>query len=58
MTEMDMLSAIAQVGFPIAVTVYLLIERSKFNEKITENLARITEALERIETDHLNAIRR
>jgi len=57
MSEIELLPAVAQVGFPIAVTVYLLLERTKFNEKITEHLARITEALERIESDHKNIMR-
>lgn len=53
MSEIDLLPAVARVGFPIAVTVYLLFERTKFNEKITENLARITEVLDRIEQNML-----
>lgn len=47
--EIDLLQATAQVGFPIAVAVYLLYERSKFNEKISVTLDRVAQALERIE---------
>lgn len=43
---------IAQIGFPIAVTIYLLIERTKFNEKIVEQMTKISETLERLEIAH------
>lgn len=36
-------------GFAIAVTVYLLYERSKFNERISVTLDRIAETLSRLE---------
>lgn len=40
---------ITQLGFPIAVTIYLLYERSQFNIKVTECLVKVSEAVERIE---------
>jgi len=40
---------ITQIGFPIAVTIYLLYERKQFNENITLKLERIAELLNRLE---------
>jgi len=40
---------IAQIGFPICVTVYLLYERSKFNLDITVKLERISNLLDALE---------
>lgn len=50
--ELDLANFVLQNSFAIAVTAYLLYERSKFNEKLTENLVRIAEAVERIEKAH------
>ncbi len=44
-----MLNYTVQNGFAIAVTVYLLYERSKFNAHIAECLTKACEALDRIE---------
>lgn len=44
-----MIEHIAQFGFPIAITIYLLYERTKFNYKITQSLERIVVILERID---------
>lgn len=37
----DLVSLIQNVGFPIAVTVYLLYERSGIQKEITQNLHQI-----------------
>lgn len=44
-----MIDSITQLGFPIAITIYLLYERMQFNYKITQSLERIVTILERIE---------
>ena len=51
--EFDMVNYVVQNGFAIAVAIYLLYERTKFNEKVTESLVKISETLERIEQMHL-----
>jgi len=49
MLEILTVEGIVQLGFPIAVTCFLLFERSQFNIKISECLVKITAAMERIE---------
>ena len=48
---MELLSPelLAQIGFPICVTIYLLFERSKFNADITVKLEKITNLLDKLE---------
>lgn len=41
MTEIDMVSIVTNQGFAIAVTIFLLYERQKFNEKIVQQLQKI-----------------
>lgn len=41
----ELLTAISMVGFPIAVTVYLLYERARFNSKIIETQGNINTTL-------------
>ncbi len=40
---------ITQIGFPVAVTIYLLYERKQFNENITLKLERIVNLLDKLE---------
>ena len=44
---------IAQIGFPICVTVYLLYERTQFNDDIVHKLEQITNLLDKLE-DKIN----
>jgi len=46
----EMFSYCVNNGFAVTVAVYLLYERSKFNLHISENLVRVSECVERIET--------
>lgn len=46
---MDFISLISQVGFPIAVCVYLLYERSRYQVKIVTELTKISSVLNRLE---------
>ena len=41
MTEIDLVSVVTNQGFAIAVTIFLLYERQKFNEKIVQQLQKI-----------------
>ena len=41
MTEIDLVSVVTNQGFAIAVALFLLYERQKFNEKIVKELAKI-----------------
>ena len=43
-----MIDLITQLGFPIAITIYLLYERTRFNYKIVQSLEKIVTILERI----------
>ena len=45
----DLLNYSVQNGFAIAVAIYLLYERSKFNTHIAECLSEACKALDRIE---------
>lgn len=47
--EVELIKFLVDNGFSLAVTLYLLYERSKFNERIAIVLDRISEAMERIE---------
>lgn len=38
-----------QNGFAIAITIYLLYERAKFNIKVSECMVKIASSLERLE---------
>lgn len=49
MTELDLLGAVAQVGFPIAVASWLLIKGAQQHERYIKLLERIAERLEHIE---------
>ena len=44
-----MIELITQLGFPIAIVIYLLYERTRFNYRITQSLERIVVILERID---------
>lgn len=46
MVEMDILSAISQVGFPIAVAVYALVKLNKTMESVTKALTVISTKLD------------
>lgn len=46
MTDMDIIKTVGEVGFPIAVAVYLLYERGKFNQKIVASMEKISVVLE------------
>ena len=41
MTEIDLFNAITNQGFAIAVTIFLLYERQKFNNQIVQQLQKI-----------------
>ena len=44
--------SIVDVGFPVAITVYLLYERNRLNVKIVESLKEITVTLKNV-NDHI-----
>jgi len=44
----EFISFVQNVGFPSAIVVYLLYERTKFNNIIVEKLERITAILDRL----------
>lgn len=41
----ELLTGISTVGFPIAVSVYLLYERARFNSKLIETQGKISATL-------------
>ncbi len=41
MTEIDLVSVVTNQGFAIAVALFLLYERQKFNERIVKHLEKI-----------------
>lgn len=45
MIDKELVTFISQVGFPIVVCLYLLYERSKFNERMVETMKEITTVL-------------
>lgn len=49
MMELDILGAVAQVGFPIAVASWLLIKGAQQHDRYIKLLERIAERLEHIE---------
>jgi len=55
---MDFLSVetIAQVGFPIAVALYLLYERSTFNKEIVQTMTKISTTMDLIQNKLLEKI--
>ena len=42
----ELLPSVAEVGFPIAVAIYLLYERGKFNQKMVATMERISAVLD------------
>ncbi len=50
MTEMDLITGVAQVGFPIAVSSWLLIKGYSQDQKYLEVLTKLAERMDRLET--------
>lgn len=46
MTVQDIVNLITTVGFPIAVTIYLLYERAKLTNSLTNEIAALKRAIE------------
>jgi hypothetical protein len=47
---------IANLGFPIAITLYLLYERSQFNQKVIETMSKISTTMDLIQDKLLDKI--